>query len=276
MRETDFNVGKFFAFIFVVIIFLFMISPLFEEGNGLKLDPTLKDIKNRISYFHSLKSVKESERILHNYNDFSRYREIVDSAKTITLNESKDLENGSANLVTSIVLDYRGFDTLGELLVLFISILGVTIILSGLSFEKFKEPSFLQITGVKFIVPFITLVAIYVFLHGHLSPGGGFPAGAMIATATLFSLIGYKYNYSISTLKIIESKSGFLIVFLAICGLYFTGSFFGNFLPTGKVGQLFSSILILIIYSLVGFKVGAELSTGIKTLYDGEKDANRQ
>ncbi|MEO0304376.1 MAG: MnhB domain-containing protein, partial [candidate division WOR-3 bacterium] len=267
MRETDFNVGKFFAFIFVMIIFLFMISSLFEEGNGLKLDPTLKDIKNRISYFHSLKSVKESERILQNYNDFSRYREIVDSAKTITLNESKDLENGSANLVTSIVLDYRGFDTLGELLVLFISILGLTIILSGLSFEKFKEPSFLQITGVKFISPFITLVAIYVFLHGHLSPGGGFPAGAMIATATLFSLIGYKYSYTISILKIIESKSGFLIVFLAICGLYFTGSFFSNFLPTGKVGELFSSILILIIYSLVGFKVGAELSTGIKTLY---------
>lgn len=275
MRESDFNVGKFFAFLFVLILFLFMLSPLFEEGDGAKIDKNLSDIKNRVSYFHSLKSVKEIERILSDNNDFSKYREITDSAKTVIFGESKDLENGTANLVTSIVLDYRGFDTLGELIVLFISILGLTIILSTLSFAKFEEPSFLQITGVKFVTPFMILVGIYIFLHGHLSPGGGFPAGAIIATATLFSLIGYKFNYRVSNLKFIESNGGFFVILLATLGLYFTGSFFGNYLPTGIVGKLYSSSLILIIYSLVGLKVGAELSVGIKTLYNGEKDDDR-
>ncbi|HAF07866.1 MAG: MnhB domain-containing protein [bacterium] len=275
MRETDFNVGKFFAFLFVFILFLFMLSPLFENGEGAKLDKSLNNLKNRVSYFHSFKSVKESERILSKNNDFSKYREITDSAKTVIFGESKDLENGTANLVTSIVLDYRGFDTLGELIVLFISILGLTIILSGLSFSKFEEPSFLQITGVKFITPFMLLVGIYIFLHGHLSPGGGFPAGVIIATATLFSLIGYKFNFAISNLKLIESNSGFLITLLTTLGLYFTGSFFGNYLPTGIIGKLYSSLLILIIYSLIGLKVGAELSTGLKTLYNGEKDDDR-
>lgn len=273
MKETDYNVGKFFAFLFIFIIFLFMLFPLFEEGNGLKIEKEVKDLKNRVSLAYSTKSVTDITKILKESGDYSKYREIYNQERNdIRFKESTGLENGSANLVTSIVLDYRGFDTLGELVVLFISIIGLTILLSNLNFVPYNPPSFLQKTGVIFLTPFIMLTAIYISLHGHLTPGGGFPAGSIIATLSLFLIIGYKFSYRLKHLTLIESFSGFLAFFISLLGLFITGSFLGNYLPTGIVGKLFSSYLTIILYSLVSIKVGAELSGAIKTLYDGEND----
>ncbi len=273
MKETDFNVGKFFAFLFLFIIFIFMLFPLFEQGNGLKIEKEIKDLRNRVSFAYSTKSVTDITKTLKESGDYSKYREIYNQERNdIRFKESANLENGSANIVTSIVLDYRGFDTLGELIVLFISIIGLTIILSNLNFVPFNPPTFLQKTGVLFLTPFIMLTSIYISLHGHLTPGGGFPAGSIIATLSLFLMIGYKFSYKLKFLNFIESTSGFLVFFLALLGLFITGSFLGNYLPTGIVGKLFSSYLILILYSLVSIKVGAELSVAIKTLYDGENN----
>jgi len=61
-------------------------------------------------------------------------------------------------------------------------------------------------------------------------------------------------------LKILEGTMGFLYVVIGIAGLLVTGSFLKNFLPTGTMGNLFSAGLIPIIYSVIGLKVGAELS----------------
>jgi multicomponent Na+:H+ antiporter subunit B len=49
-------------------------------------------------------------------------------------------ETGAANIVTSVILDYRGYDTLGETTVLFTSILGVTVILRTRSRKRLEEP----------------------------------------------------------------------------------------------------------------------------------------
>jgi multicomponent Na+:H+ antiporter subunit B len=175
-------------------------------------------------------------------------------------------ELGSANLVTSIIVTYRGLDTLGEVAVLFIATAGVGFLLrrrkdaKPIQQKKRKSSEILQ-TGTALLTPLIFLFGIYIFLHGHLTPGGGFQGGVVIAMAVLLSLLSYpqsEVNHKI--LNTIESLSGAFYVIIGILGLYLAAGFLDNrILPLGEFGHLFSAGAIPIIYSLIGLKVGSEL-----------------
>jgi len=175
-------------------------------------------------------------------------------------------ELGSANLVTSIIVTYRGLDTLGEVAVLFIATAGVGFLLrrrrdSKPNPQKKRESSEILQTGTALLTPLIFLFGIYIFLHGHLTPGGGFQGGVVIAMAVLLSLLSYpqsEVNHKI--LNIIESLSGAFYVIIGILGLYLAAGFLDNrILPLGEFGYLFSAGAIPVIYSLIGLKVGSEL-----------------
>jgi len=185
----------------------------------------------------------------------------------VEFGKSKDLETGSANYVTSIVVNYRSFDTLGEVTVLFVSSLGVALLLGGFSGKlsnKYRANFILRV-GTKTVFPFILLVGIYVFTHGHLTPGGGFPGGSMIASAILLLYIAdEEFKAKMHAFKITESLAGSTYILLGLIGLTLSGYFLSNFMSTGVVGELFSAGIVPIIYVLVGLKVGSEL-TGIIT-----------
>ena len=93
---------------------------------------------------------------------------------------------------------------------------------------------------------------------------GGFQGGVVIASGILLlmlSNVSLKLNHLV--LHFVESLSGAGYVVLGILGLVLAGGFLDNrFLPLGQFGDLFSAGAIPIIYSLVGLKVGSEL-TGI-------------
>ncbi|OHD29029.1 MAG: hypothetical protein A2Y31_00340 [Spirochaetes bacterium GWC2_52_13] len=186
-------------------------------------------------------------------------------------------ELGAANLVTSVVVSYRGLDTLGEVMVLFTATTGVTALLvAGKSKshkkEKDSEPdgdgrregSELLATGAAFLFPILILFGIYIFLNGHLTPGGGFQGGVVLASAfllLLFSDCRLELNHAL--LKGAEAISGAAYVAVGLLGLWLAGGFLDpRFLPAGEFGQLFSAGAIPIIYILIGIKVGSEL-TGI-------------
>lgn len=176
------------------------------------------------------------------------------------------VELGSANLVTSIIVTYRGLDTLGEVAVLFIVTASVGFLLrrrkdAKLIPQKKRESSEILQTGTALLTPLIFLFGIYIFLHGHLTPGGGFQGGVVIAMAVLLSLLSYpqsEVNHKI--LNTIESLSGAFYVIIGILGLYLAAGFLDNrILPLGEFGHLFSAGAIPVIYSLIGLKVGSEL-----------------
>lgn len=172
-------------------------------------------------------------------------------------------ETGSANIVTSVVVNYRGFDTLGELTVLFISAMGVALLLNvGKERIIFRvKPNFILKAGVRIITGIILIVGIYIFVHGHLTPGGGFPGGAMIASSVLLMYISDdKFKEKMKVFNVLEGTSGVLVIVLGLIGLFAFNSFFYNFLPSGEIGQLFSAGLTPILYVLIGLKVGSELS----------------
>ncbi|BDU50731.1 Na(+)/H(+) antiporter subunit B [Haliovirga abyssi] len=193
--------------------------------------------------------------------------------ESIRYGKNKDLESGSANVVTSIVVNYRSFDTLGEVTVLFVSALGVALLLGGVGtkLQFAVEPNFIVKAGVKVIVGLMFIVGVYIFVHGHLTPGGGFPGGSMLASIVLLLYVSHKdFQAKVHSLKLVEGIAGSLYVIIGLTGILLGGAFLYNFLPTGTIGNLFSAGIIPIIYVLVGLKVGAELSGIIVNFISGE------
>ena len=178
-------------------------------------------------------------------------------------------ELGAANLVASVVITYRGLDTLGEVTVLFISAAGASLLLRRRrsSAEKksrvYAESSEIVQTTLSILFPIIMLFGVYIFINGHLTPGGGFQGGAVVASALLFFILA-RPNDSLShaLLMKVESLSGFTYVMLGLLGVYLAGGFLDNrVLPLGDFGSLFSAGLIPLINVLIGLKVGSELGS---------------
>jgi len=182
-------------------------------------------------------------------------------------------ETGAVNIVTSVVVNYRGFDTLGEVTVLFVAALGVSVILATLKkkVEKKVEPSSLILnTSCRFLFPLILFFGAYIFIHGHLTPGGGFQGGAIIASAFLLTYLGCRgKRISEQKVKITESISGLVFVVIGLIGLAVGGHYFlSNFLPKGILLSLLSAGIIPIIYIAIGFKVGSEIAGIIDKLME--------
>lgn len=183
---------------------------------------------------------------------------------------------GSANVVTAVVVTYRGLDTLGEISILFLvaSILGF--FLTGTKRKQTvvkHPPSEILETASGILVPLTFLFGAYVFLNGHLTPGGGFQGGAIIASGAMLAMIAKPFApFKHSVIAIVESLSGLTYVLIGALGLVLAGGFLDNnlLLPIGKVGHLLSGGAIPIIYSLVGLKVGTELSTMLIKMRDTE------
>lgn len=180
------------------------------------------------------------------------------------------------NLVTAVVVSYRGLDTLGEVSVLFAAAAGIMLIFQGSSNtaspnskrEKSQGPSELLQTGAAFLFPMLVLFAVYIFTHGHLSPGGGFQGGVVIASAVLFLILGgVIQEVRHLLLTVLEGLAGFSYVGVGLLGLWLAAGFLDpRFLPAGEWGSVFSAGAIPVIYSLVGLKVGAELSSVLQAM----------
>jgi multicomponent Na+:H+ antiporter subunit B len=187
-------------------------------------------------------------------------------------------ELGAANLVTAIVVTYRGLDTLGEVAVLFLAATGVGLLLgrrepasekSGRNGRIEKRPSSeILKAGADFLVPVIIMFGAYIFLNGHLSPGGGFQGGAVVASAILLLFLAYPdYRMRHGVLLAVESLSGFAYVAIALLALLLTGSFLDTrLLPPGEFGTIVSAGAIPLIYLLIGLKVGTELAGILENL----------
>jgi multicomponent K+:H+ antiporter subunit A len=97
---------------------------------------------------------------------------------------------GGANSVNVIIVDYRGFDTLGEITVMAIAALIVAGLMSGFApagparhvggGAGDRHPLLLQLIS-RLVLPFAILISIHLFLRGHNLPGGGFIAGLVLA-----------------------------------------------------------------------------------------------
>jgi multicomponent K+:H+ antiporter subunit A len=107
-------------------------------------------------------------------------------------------EGGGANVVNVIIVDFRAFDTLGEITVLGIAAIIMHALLSGFgpaasappANDEQRHPLMLQLVS-RLVLPFAALVSIYLYLRGHNVPGGGFIAGLVLAIALLLQHVAH-------------------------------------------------------------------------------------
>ena len=180
-------------------------------------------------------------------------------------------ELGAPNVITGILLAYRGFDTLGEVAVLFMVAAGVGLVLVDSPRRGDAVPTESEATipstelvrnGAAVLFPLISIFAAYIIMNGHLSAGGGFQGGAIIASGVMLLLLANpEYMVDHDFLGVTESLAGVLYVLAGIAGLMFAGGFLDSrMLPLGQFGAFFSAGAIPIISVLLGVKVGCELS----------------
>ncbi len=112
---------------------------------------------------------------------------------------------------------------------------------------------------------FIFIYGCYIVLYGHLSPGGGFAGGAIIAAGLILARLAFgttasqEKSTSISS-SIFESTGGLLFLLIALLGLFVGGYFFINLFPSfGTPGRLVSAGSIPFSNIAIGIKVAAAI-----------------
>jgi len=188
------------------------------------------------------------------YNDFGKEYFLINGLQ----------ETGSLNLVTGIYLDYRLFDSLFEAGILLIAVSGVMWISqhkiqeknASFMLDKQKTPE-LFITFSRLLYPFMLVFGFYVIINGHLSPGGGFQGGAIVATAIL--ILYYIDITKTIDVKLILTIEKFLFMALVLIGaLSFvtTGHPFTNFILQPE----YKAIYLMTLNVLIGIKVALGLT----------------
>jgi multicomponent Na+:H+ antiporter subunit B len=183
-------------------------------------------------------------------------------------------ERKATNIVAAVTFDYRGYDTLMEEVILFSAVLATALMLrpkpdeeeeppddEAIGFESPDVSDAVRIFCLGLVGPSI-LLSLYVVAHGHLTPGGGFQGGVMLATAPLMIYLGGEFVAfrKLSPVTIVEPAEGIGaggFVLVGTAGLWVAGSFLQNFLPLGDPGALLSAGMIPVVNLLVGLAVAA-------------------
>jgi multisubunit Na+/H+ antiporter MnhB subunit len=111
----------------------------------------------------------------------------------------------------------------------------------------------------------IFMYGIYVIVHGHLTPGGGFAGGVILAGAFILVLLAFGSDFlnlqkEETGTTIRENMAVLIVLLLAVAGLFAgTKAFFNNYLPRGTVGELVSAGVLPLYNIFVGIEVASSI-----------------
>lgn len=181
--------------------------------------------------------------------------------------EPKDIisENGSTNMVSAIILDYRLYDTFFEILVFTMAVIGVSEFIGKIPISESNNQNLSYDTPIiKVITPIffqiIVLISIYISTTGHIAPGGGFAAGTILGTGFLaVSLVKptdeIENLFIKSKIEILKMLVPLFIIAYGLFGYLWGGTFFSNFNLQGTPGKLASGGSALLLNFLIYFEV---------------------
>ncbi|MFF9408098.1 MnhB domain-containing protein [Streptomyces anandii] len=171
------------------------------------------------------------------------------------------------NIPSAVVFDYRGFDTLGEELILFTSVMGTALLLRSSRDEPEERPEDrmksapVRQAGV-LLVPVVLLLGLWTVAYGYVTPGGGFQGGMICAYAALLIWIAgsYRGHRRLSPTTLVDAAEGSgaaAYVAVGLAALAAGQAFLTGFLPTGTAGSLASGGTIALLNWCTGLEVAA-------------------
>lgn len=198
-------------------------------------------------------------------------------------------EVGIPNMVTSVLASYRGYDTMGEVTVVFTALIGVIALLGMARADSARETApdvdsqpVLPVVS-KLLIPFILLFALYVQFHGDFGPGGGFQAGVIFAAGIILYTMTFGLKAALrltppKALSVLAALGLLIFIGTGIVSLFKGGSFLdygvlaqdpvhgqhlGILVIELGVGITVSSVMILIFFAFVGrvYERGANLKS---------------
>jgi multicomponent Na+:H+ antiporter subunit B len=178
------------------------------------------------------------------------------------------VQQETANAVSSVNFDQRAFDTLGEETILLASVVGVVALLRSVRGDVERqgwpgggvlEPTLLL--GY-LLLPVTTLLGLDVLAHGHLTPGGGFQGGVVLATALHLLYVTGSFSAlerlrPLAAFELGDAAGAAAFVGLGFAGLFAGSAFLANTLPHGTFGALLSAGTVPLLSTAVGIEVAA-------------------
>jgi len=118
-------------------------------------------------------------------------------------------------------------------------------------------------TIVRLLTGFIFVFSVSIVFYGHITPGGGFAGGVMLACGLILVLLAFGKEEAVRIVKetaagVFDSVGALAFLVIALLG-FVSGRFFLNFLPKGEEFHLFSGGTLLWINIAIGIKVSAAL-----------------
>ena len=132
------------------------------------------------------------------------------------------------NMVTAVLADYRGFDTMFETVVIFVAGIAIIAVLRlfgterpprgeehapTLALDRKERPDLIIVQTCKLVIPVLQIFALYVLAHGHHSPGGGFQGGVMLGASFILLALA---NGTEEALKVLSEGRAVLLAGIGI------------------------------------------------------------
>jgi multicomponent Na+:H+ antiporter subunit B len=178
------------------------------------------------------------------------------------------VQHDTANVVSAVNFDQRGFDTLGEETILLGSVVAVAALLRPGDGERVLPPreGSGQLEGTRLLgyllLPVTLVVGVDVVAHGAVTPGGGFQGGVVLATGLHLLYVGGGHPAlerlrPMPLYEVTEALGAAVFAAIGVAALAVSGAFLANVLPTGTFGQLLSAGTVPLLTIAVGVAVGS-------------------
>ena len=198
------------------------------------------------------------------------------------INQTTVYERHITDAITAVNFDFRGFDTLGEESILFMSVIGVGLLLRKQEkeendggeeqdeIEEHRAPDAsdaVKVITLGLVGPLVVF-GLYIVAHGQITPGGGFQGGVILATAPLLVYLAgdlktFKRITSHFAVELAEAAGIFGFVVVGLLGVMTGNEFLRIELPYGQTATIFSGGTVPLLNLATGLAVAGGFISAI-------------